>query len=192
MASPPVVKRCLKAFANNYGKTDSWIEDTLRLWSRGLNNVNDRDLVRGTETWCRSKRTPPNLARLLELIEADPKKAGPLIAQGCPGCDQTGWRELVRHFIDANDRPQVYPCMAACDCAMGQRIAVGPVPIWSTTVEAWRANPMTTAIYYGTAQQPHLTTEQRMTAAQYETFEQLKGQPVASKTWAKATTNRGT
>ena len=165
MATPPVVRRALTAFANNYGKTDRWVEDTLKLWARGLAGISDRDLIRGTETWCRSKRSPPNLARLLELIKSDPTTRVAAVQSGCPACARPGWRELARHYTDQG-RAMVRTCVAACDCDKGERLAIGVAPRWNQVVDAWRADPWTDAVYHRPAQDPHLTTQQRHTAEQ--------------------------
>tara|TARA_R110002012_G_scaffold170775_3_gene335366 strand:+ start:631 stop:1206 length:576 start_codon:yes stop_codon:yes gene_type:complete len=165
MASPQVVRRSLTAFANNFNKGDRWVDDTLKLWARGLASISDKDLVRGTETWCRTKRTLPNLARLLELIAADPTTSPAAVLHGCPACDGTGWREMARHYND-NGRDLVRSCVAACDCSKGVRLATGVVDHWRTVLDAWERDPRTERVYYSTAQQPHLTTQQRHTAEQ--------------------------
>ena len=171
----------MTAFANNYNKSDKWVDDTLKLWARGLNSINDKDLVRGTETWCRTKRTLPNLARLLELIAADPTTSPAAVFHGCPACDGTGWREMVRHYND-NGRALVRCCVAACDCQKGARLATGVVDNWRTVLEAWENDPRTDRVFYSTTDHPHLTTEQRHTA------EQLQGMAERAKQATNGTT----
>jgi len=170
MASIQVVRRSLTAFANNYNKGEKWIEDTLRLWARGLQSITDKDLIRGTESWCRTKRTLPNLARLLELIDADPSKAPRPFLAGCPACDFTGWREMVRHYTK-DDKKKVRSCVAACDCAKGSRYATETVQCWRDVLRTWESDPWTDAVHYGTAEAPHLKTEHRHTAEQIEQME---------------------
>jgi len=185
MASALVVRRALLAFANNYGKTDQWVDDTLKLWARGLTSVSDKDLIRGTEVWCRDKRRPPNLARLLEVIKSDPTSGGPPTADGCPGCNRTGWRQLARHYTDKNQRPAVYDCLAACDCDMGQRLASGPVPNWHDVLKAWEADPYTERVYHTTAQHPNLTMDERLTVEAHEAIKQRAKHSTSSGSWQR-------
>ena len=168
MASPMVVKRSLQAFANNYNKADRWVDDTLKLWARGLAAISDKDLVRGTEAWCKTKRTPPNLARLLELIDADPTTTKHVQLAGCPACDSTGWREMARHYYDKQERLRVTTCVAACDCSRGARYAMGAAPAWQDVVTSWESKPWTEAVHYSTPTHPHLTTAQRYTPDQIQ------------------------
>ena len=184
MASPIVVKRALKAFANNYGKPEQWVDDTHALWMRGLSRVNDKDLIRGTETWCRTKRTPPNLARLCEVIDADPTRRGAPTLAGCPGCDGTGWREIARHYNDA-DRP-VQNSVAACDCQIGQRLAVGPVLNWQDARDKWEKDPYTKWVIVSDAKTPHLALDDRMTKKQLKVLDDLDKQPkVKARGWSR-------
>lgn len=162
MASPIVVKKALQAFANNYGKTDQWVEDTLKLWARGLASIHDKDLIRGTEEWCKNRARPPNLARLRELIEANPKTLSAAVIAGCPACATTGWREMARWY-EMKKRTIVWTGVAACDCPKGVTYQQGGVPQWDRMRDSWNADPFTDAVYHSTAQQYHLTTEQRIT-----------------------------
>tara|TARA_R110000824_G_scaffold249220_2_gene438153 strand:- start:6348 stop:6917 length:570 start_codon:yes stop_codon:yes gene_type:complete len=164
MASLMVVNRCLKAFANNYGKTDGWVEQTVKLWSRGLNDIHDRDLIRGTEEWCKKRRTPPNLSRLRELIDGNPQSTPVQSKSGCPGCDQTGWREVSRWYLKKG-QTVVFNGVSPCDCPLGLRYAAGG-PTWNIMIDKWREDGFTDQVFHGTATEPHLTTEQRMTPEQ--------------------------
>jgi|TARA_R100000458_G_scaffold21911_3_gene19656 hypothetical protein len=173
MAQPSVVRKCLSAIASNYSKNEQWVEDNLKLWVGGLMAVTDKDLARGTETWCRTKNMAPNLARLRAIIEADPTTKTATVYNGCPACDQTGWREMAGHYENKNGEPAVLTCVAACDCQRGQRFAAGPAMLFSDVVRMWRSKGYH-PIYFSTVQQPHLTTQQRHTAKQIEHMEKLK------------------
>lgn len=176
MASPIVVKKALRAFANNYGKTDRWVEDTLKLWARGLTDIHDKDLIRGTEEWCRKKNTPPNLSRLRELIEGNPKTMGAERPPGCPACNETGWREMARWY-QWKGETRIETCVAACDCALGMRFSMGSAPQWDRVVEQWKSHAFTDAVYHSTAQHPHLTTEQRHTPEQVQVMKDRANEP---------------
>ena len=176
MASEMVVNKALKAFANNYNKTDRWIEETQRLWARGLADIHDKDLVRGVEVWCKNRRTPPNLARLREMIEAGPRVNPAKVLNGCPACDNTGWREMSR-FYEKNQKTHVTNVVAACDCPKGSRLMSATVFGFESVLQQWRADPFTDAIHFSTAQQPHLTTEQRVTPERLEQMKQRANAP---------------
>ena len=173
MAQPSVVRKCLAAIASNYSKNEQWVEDNHKLWVGGLMAVTDKDLARGTETWCRTKNVPPNLARLRAVIEADPATKTGTVYNGCPACDQTGWRQMAGHYKNKNKEPCVFTCVAACDCARGQRFASGPAMLFTDVVKMWRANGYH-PIYFSTVENPNLTTQQRHTAKQIEQMQKLK------------------
>lgn len=190
MASPIVVKKSLQAFANNYGKTEQWVEDTLKLWTRGLVSIHDKDLIRGTEEWCRNRSRPPNLARLCELIEANPKTLSAAVLAGCPACDATGWRELARWY-EVRRKMIVWTGVAACDCAKGAAYQNGGVQQWDQIAESWRADPYTVAVYHSTAEKYHLTLEQRMTPERFDELQEAIKKPRATTSipignWSKA------
>jgi len=170
MASPIVVKKALQAFANNYGKTDQWVEDTLKLWARGLASIHDKDLIRGTEEWCRNKSRPPNLARLRELIEANPKTLSAAVINGCPACNGTGWREMSRWY-EIKKTTKVWTGVAACCCPKGVTYQQGGVPQWDRMLDSWNADPYTEAVHHSTAIKYHLTTEQRMSPERFAAYQ---------------------
>lgn len=181
MASPVVVRKCLGLLASNYGKSDQWAEDQHKLWTRGLSSLSDRDVIRGTETWCNTKRVPPNLARLRELIDADPSTAKAPALDGCPACDMTGWRELARHYVK-DGRDQVRAGLAPCDCRKGRNLARGDdSKLWSSIVDHWHRLPNTTAVFHSTAEHRHLTTDERHTKEQIERMRQAAERAEANK-----------
>ena len=192
MADPMVVKRCLKVLATNYGKPDTWVEETFRLWTRGLASLQDKDLMRGVEEWCLKKSFPPNLARLKEVVESNPKTFRSAKPEGCPACHSTGLRELVRHF-ESHRRPSVLNCVGACDCALGSRLISEAILPWEVIVRMWREDPFTDAVYHSTADRYHLTTEERSSSIQLERYEKIRkahlkaGTPPKSysSTWKK-------
>ena len=181
MATEMVVAKALNAFANNYNKTEQWVNNTQRLWVNGLVDIHDKDLVRAVELWCRNRRTLPNLARLRELIEAGPKANPKKELSGCPACDFSGWRQMARWF-EMKGKTKVFTCVAACDCPKGQRFESSSVKGWREVEREWKANTFTDVVYVGTAQNPHLTTEQRLSPTQLEQLKALKAkdQPTVS------------
>ena len=185
MASELVVQKALKAFASNYNKTEQWVTDTQRLWVNGLGDIHDKDLVRAVELWCRNRRTLPNLARLRELVEAGPRANPATVLNGCPACDNTGFREMCRWY-EMKGKTKVFCCVAACDCAKGQRLESPAIRGWRDLVDDWNGNPFTDSVFHSTAERPHLKTEQRMTPEQMETLKALqnKKQPTVSG-WSK-------
>jgi len=189
MASPQIVHKCLNAFASNYGKSDRWVDDTLKLWARGLNDIHDKDLIRGTEEWCRKKNTPPNLARLRDLIDGNPKTTSRVQPDGCPACDGTGWREMARWYQNRG-KTAIFTCVAACDCMLGVRLSSGGVPQWDRVAERWRNDGLTDQVFHSTAEYPHLTTEQRMTPEQLAAAkERAKRAPPSVKGWTRVKGN---
>ena len=163
MAALPAVRRSLEVLGSNYNKPTNWAEDNLKLWMRNLSDISDADLLRGVEMWCRKQNRLPNLARLRDTIEATPNRREPAEPPSCPACDGTGHRELARWFFTLHGLLRAQHGLAACDCPKGQRFAVGSFTPWSTVVEKWRANPYTEQVFHGTAEKPHLSTDQTMT-----------------------------
>ena len=171
MASIPVVKRCLQALAQNYGKSDQWVDSSLKLWARGLASVHDKDLIRGVEEWCGKEARMANLARLKALIEANPLRIKPDELAGCPACNGTGFRELAR-WHQKNGRVRADPFVAACDCPKGRSLTSATILNWSEVVDAWRANPWTEAVFHSTPERYHLTTQERNTPEELAALEE--------------------
>ncbi len=189
MASVPVVKRCLQALAENYGKSDSWVESSLKLWSRGLSSIHDRDLIRGVEEWCQKQPKIANLARLKTTIEANPLRIKPAALAGCPACNSTGWRELARWHV-RNEKVRADTFAAACDCPKGQALQSGTVLQWNEVVDHWRSNPWTEAVYHSTPERYHLTTQERHTPEQLEAMEQRAKERASVSGWSRVGSKR--
>tara|TARA_R100000455_G_C6211734_1_gene79075 strand:+ start:150 stop:719 length:570 start_codon:yes stop_codon:yes gene_type:complete len=184
MASIQMVRRSLEALRTNYGKSENWVEDSLKLWSRGLHTVHDRDLARGVEDWCRKQSRAPNLARLKATIEANPLRVGPMVIAGCPACNQTGFRELARwHWL--NETLRVDTFVSACDCAKGRSMESATIRNWSSVVDSWRDHPLTEAVFHSTAERYHLTTEERHTPHQLEAMAERARKMESVDGWKK-------
>jgi len=161
------VKRCLQALAQNYGKSDPWVESSLKLWARGLSTIHDKDLIRGVEEWCQKQPKIANLARLKTTIEASPLRVTAAALAGCPACNETGFRELCR-WHQKNDRVRAETYVAACDCVKGRSMQSASVRQWDEVVESWRSNPWTEAVFHSTPERYHLTTQERNTPEELE------------------------
>ena len=184
MASIIVVKRCLQALATNYGKTEAWVDDSLKLWSRGLSSIHDKDLIRGVEDWCRKQSRIPNLARLRSTIEANPLRISPVKAAGCPACNSTGFRELSRWY-EKNKKIRVDCFVAACNCPKGLSLQSETVRQWDEVVRQWKSNPWTEAVYHSTADRYHLTTQERNTPEQLEAMAARAKEFADSPGWSR-------
>ncbi len=184
MASIPVVKRCLQALAQNYGKSDPWVESSLKLWSRGLSSIHDKDLIRGVEEWCQKQPKIANLARLKTTIEASPLRVTAAALPGCPACNMTGWRELCR-WHEKNNKVRAESYAAACDCVKGRSLQSAAVRQWDEVVESWRSNPWTEAVFHSTAERYHLTTQERNTPDQLEAMLERAQKMRAVSGWSK-------
>ena len=58
--------------------------------------------------------------------------------------------------------------IAACDCPKGTRLSMGAFQDWRSVRDAWMNDQYTEQVFYSTAQQPHLTTDQTITPEQLE------------------------
>lgn len=167
MASDRVVKRTLESIASMHGKGRWWIDDSMKMWKWQLRDVRDQDLIIGCRDLLRKTKTLPTVAQLLEVMEASPATSvgdAPLIL-GCPACDNTGMREMSRWYT-RRGKLTVLNCMAACDCPSGLVLESGAYVSWLTIKQRWEDDKWTKDIHHATHQQPHLTTQQRMTPDQ--------------------------
>jgi hypothetical protein len=81
---------------------------------------------------------------------------------GCKHCIGTGQREVAWHRSGAG-RVLVDVYAAACDCAAGDRLAGGIMARHTSFVAQLHADPKTLAVYYTSAEHPHLAREERYT-----------------------------
>jgi hypothetical protein len=134
------------------------------MWMIQLRDISDEDLIAGTTTCLRKAKKLPTVANLLDIIEADPRNTvgQPKTIDGCPACYGSGCREMARWFTRRGDLV-VFFGLAACDCSKGQQLALGAFQDWRTVRDGWQRDRFTERVYFGTHQQPHLTTEQTIT-----------------------------
>jgi hypothetical protein len=160
MASIIKTRKALARLAANFGKPESWVDDNIQTWGRGLHLIDDSDLERGVEEWCQKKIRLPNLARFKELLKANPKTKVAGKPVGCPGCNQTGFRELARHY-EMHKKIVVFTCVAACECEAGRRYESDEIKHWRDIITMWKDDPFTEAVYHSTAARYHLTSSER-------------------------------
>jgi hypothetical protein len=149
-----------------HGKHPLWVKDSIKMWCLQLEDIQDRDLIIGCKDLLRKTKKLPTVAQLRDVTIANPStKAGELtVREGCAACQGTGQRQMARWWINDNAKLQVFNCVAACECSKGMRLAMGAFPHWTATRNQWEANPATTKVYVGTAEQPVLTVQQTHTA----------------------------
>lgn len=174
MAGIIAVRKALRLLANNYAAGAEWPTENENLYFRNLSDISDVDLIEGVQNWVRKQGRLPNLARLRATIESSPTRRQVIAPLGCPACDHTGQREVARWYQRDGDRVRSEARAAACDCAAGQRLAAGAFISWGRVVDSWQGDPMTAktengqpAVFWSTAQKPHLTTAERMTPDEF-------------------------
>ena len=169
MASEDIVKRTLQSIANMFGKGSWWVNDSLKMWMIQLEHIDDRDLIIGTKNCLRKAKKLPTVANLIDIIDADPRTTStqPPMLDGCPACDGSGVRQMARWYT-VKGETRVFNGVAACDCAKGNRLAMGAFADWRDVRDSWQADKWTDQIFYSTAQKPHLTTEQTITPKQLQ------------------------
>ena len=164
MASDQVVERVLKSIAAMYGKHPLWVQDSIRMWTLQLEDIEDRDLIIGTKVLLRKTKKLPTVAQLLDVLDANPAThRDPVALSGCQACQGTGARQMARWWLDDKQVVRVFNGVAGCDCPKGSRLCTGAYHHWMDVRAAWEKNPATTRVYVGSAEQPVLTDEQTMT-----------------------------
>ena len=173
MASEAVVVRTLQAIANMFNKGSWWVNDSTKMWILQLQDVDDDELIQGTTDCLRKAKKLPTIANLREIIQAHPNSriGVPTVRESCAACAGSGWRELARWYRkEKGQRLASYFGLAACDCAKGQRLAMGSVQPWRHVLAAWEDDRMTARdehgrpiVFCGTREQPHLSDAQKLT-----------------------------
>lgn len=164
MVSRATTRKILGIVQRNYGKHPAWAEESVDDWFQALIRYDDLEAEKAIRQICRTRKTLPNVAAVIEVIEGQRKSQGAQLteAKGCAACDGTGWRE-VAHHLHSRGKLQVTEYLAACDCPKGMRLAVSPaVREWEALVSELHADPFTEAVYHGTHTSPHLAKEQRL------------------------------
>ena len=187
MASEAVVQRTLQSIANMFNKGSWWVNDSTKMWMLQLEHISDRDLIIGTKNCLRKAKKLPTVAILLEIIEADPRTAAhaPRRIEGCPACNGSGCREMARWYTMKGEQ-RVFFGLAACDCMKGTQLSMGAFEDWRNVRDGWQRDRFTEQVFYSTAQQPHLTTEQTITPAELERRAE-RAREVAERTGAGST-----
>tara|TARA_R100001082_G_C4327460_1_gene144034 strand:+ start:339 stop:917 length:579 start_codon:yes stop_codon:yes gene_type:complete len=158
MASIVCIRTILGLIQRNYNKVPAWAEESRIDWFQALNKYDDSEVEEAVRSIVRTRKKLPNVAAVIEFIQANRKGKEAIALEGCGACRSTGWRE-VAHWYSSRGKLQVTTFLAACDCPKGSRFAV---KCWRDVVDKMRADPFTEAVYYGTHEQPNLTQEQRL------------------------------
>ena len=176
MASTQVVERVLKSIAAMFGKHPLWVQDSLKMWDLQLEDIDDRDLIIGCKDLIRKSKSLPTVAQMRDVIIANPTtKAGePVKIAGCSACGNTGQRQMARWWVNDNAQLKVVSYNAACDCPKGIKLSLGAFIPWSDVKRMWEANPATTQVYYATHDNPVLSRDQLMTAADKQRLDAMK------------------
>ena len=163
MVSKDTVRLILGIIQRNYNKHPLWVDDCVDDWFQSLIQYEDIEAEQAVRQICRTRKTIPNVAAIIEVIGGQRKSAGQDFtdAQGCGACDRTGWLEIA-HWLHSRGKLQVTTHLAACDCPKGMRLATGTVKGWEQVVASMRADPFTEQVYHGTHGQPNLSREQRL------------------------------
>lgn len=155
------IRTILGIIQRNYNKHHLWAEESRIDWYQALQRYDDKEVEQAVRAIVRTRKTLPNVAAVIDFIQANRKATDLTHASGCNACDQTGWREVVRWYSSRGSLV-VDSFLAACDCPKGSQLAGGAVPPWEALVSNFRSDPFTEAVYHSTSTQPHLTREQRL------------------------------
>ena len=164
MASKQQITRMLQAYARNYGKPDSWVEDVLPLWFGTLKPYRDEDVSRVGRVVMAKKARMPTVAVFIDVLRADPLTVIQDKPEGCGACSGSGWREIAWHRWEG-DRLLVTCYAAGCGCDKGRRYTMGAARHWADVVEDYKNDPRTEAVYYTSSEHPSLTIKQRYSPA---------------------------
>jgi|19_taG_2_1085344.scaffolds.fasta_scaffold06687_2 hypothetical protein len=183
MVSKDTTRKILGIIQRNYNKHPLWADESVGDWFQALIRFDDLEAEEAVRQICRTRKTLPNVAAVIEVIHGQRKSRGNDVttAQGCGACEKTGWREVV-HWYSSKGKLQVTTYLAACDCSKGMRLETSPaVQGWEGLVSKLRADPFTEAVYHSTHAHPHMTTEQRLHPdALADMRERSKGRPVGA------------
>ena len=155
------IRTILGIIQRNYNKHPLWAEESRVDWFQALQGFDDMEVEQAVRAIVLTRKTLPNVAAVIEFLQANRKGQDIATAQGCGACDNTGWREVV-HWYSSRGKLQVTPYLAACDCPKGARLSSSTVPAWEAMVAKMRADPFTHAVYHGTHASPHLPADQRL------------------------------
>jgi len=165
MVSRATTRLILGIIQRNYNKVPAWADESVDDWFQALIKYTDIEAEKAVRQICRTRKTLPNVAAVIEAIQGARKSAGAVVGSeptGCAACGLTGWREVVHH-LHSRGKLQVTEYLAACDCAAGMRLNVGPtVEPWEDLVKRCRDDPFTVAVYHGTHTEPHVPRDQRL------------------------------
>ena len=172
MVSRDTTRLILGIIQRNYNKVPAWADESVDDWFQALVRFDDLEAEQAVRQICRTRKSLPNVAAVIDVIYGQRKSAGATLttAQGCGACDGSGWREVV-HWLHSRGKLEITTYLACCDCPKGMRLVGGSGNGWEEIVKKMKADPFTEAVYHGTHAQPHLSPDQRIHP---DTLAQLK------------------
>ncbi len=114
--------RIVGASCRGVGSGENWALEVSGTWAEELGYSTGKHVMDAARSWIRTEERRPSLHQFLTLVKQTRGKSYvDQEAAGCADCAQSGWRQVVVHWMDvrANQRrAQTYTVQ--CDCEKGK------------------------------------------------------------------------
>lgn len=151
----------LNLIAQNWRRSDEWIERAIPLWDSTFGDVPAGPLNQAVRLYVSTGSKPPTIADIVQALEAVGYKRKD--RSGCKACSGSGFREIAWHRMEG-ERHIVTTSQASCDCPLGSKTA-GSARNWREAVDDYESRPNTISVFFSTEQKPHLPLSQRRVLA---------------------------
>jgi hypothetical protein len=141
----------------NWSRPRGWTESAIDVWLKSFDGVPIEHLRRAVryliETGAKSVQVHDVRAALQSVGYTQAR------AEGCDNCQNSGVRELARHYKKGG-KTEAVTVTGACDCALGRRYQKS-IRQWRETIDDWQRNPATVSAFYTDSSRQKLTYFER-------------------------------
>jgi hypothetical protein len=172
MATNAALKELLELAATNFGKRDQWVEDCLTLWLAipAIHDASDAQMKAAMLHYLSTGKYAPRVADMVEALAMARPRVGPApgAKADCADCGDTGWREGIAHFQEADGVRIEGPVALVCGCRSQRGV---PYQDWLRQQEQ---RPGFIGHFHTGKQYPQIPDDWRLTPQQIARVAQLK------------------
>jgi hypothetical protein len=117
--------RIVGASCRGVGSGENWALEVSGSWAEELGHATGKHVMEAARTWIRTEDRRPSLHQFLTLVK---QTRGQSVLQdgasGCVDCAESGWRQVVVHWMDARSRQRrAHTYTVQCECEKGRHYA---------------------------------------------------------------------
>mgnify|MGYP004413830287 FL=1 len=113
--------RVIGASCKGMGSGENWAMDVASTWAEELTHSTAKHVMEAARLWIRTEERRPSLVNFMNVVKQAKGRAyvkeG---ADGCADCGESGWREIVVHWMDLRSKTRrCHSYTSPCECDKG-------------------------------------------------------------------------